>query len=72
MVYVLMRGDKVRLRNGLVATITFVSDAKEFMYLIDGTCDLGNGVKRNYSWTRNGKYYTDEIDDDRDIVEVVS
>lgn len=72
MVYVLVRGDKVRLRNGLVATITFVSDAKEFMYLIDGTCDLGNGVKRNYSWARNGKYYTDEIDDDHDIVEVVS
>lgn len=71
MISVLKRCDKVRLRNGLIVTITWVDNETNFKYPIEGTREFTDGVVRNYSWTREGKYYSDAVQDGRDIEEVL-
>lgn len=70
-IYCLRVGDKVRLRNGMVATIKEVDVTTEQMFMIEGTAITPDGFTRTMSWTNTGHYYTDGIEDDRDIVEVL-
>lgn len=70
--YVLKPGDMVRLKNGLVVMITSVDMDTDFKYCINGQKHFEpSGVTRNYSWTRDGKYYDDRSPDGRDIEEVL-
>ena len=70
--YVLKPGDLVRLKNGLVVMITSVDMGTDFKYCINGQKHFEpSGVTRNYSWTREGKYYDDGSPDGRDIEEVL-
>ena len=71
-VYCLQVGDMVRLKNGLVVMITSVDMDTDFKYCINGQKYFEpSGVTRNYSWTREGKYYDDGSPDGRDIEEVL-
>lgn len=70
-IYCLRVGDKVRLRNGMTATIKEVDVTTEQMFMIEGTGITPDGFTRNMSWTNTGHYYTDNIEDGRDIVEVI-
>ena len=71
-IYCLRVGDRVRLKNGLVVTITRVDIDTDFKYCINGIKHFEpSGVSRNYSWTRDGKYYDDGSPDGRDIEEVL-
>lgn len=75
--YVLKIGDKVRLKNGIVATITRVYLDDDFKYCIEGEAhfdvpyNVDGATRRYYAWTRTGKYYDDNLSDDRDIDEVI-
>lgn len=71
-IYCLRVGDKVRLRDGMVATIKKVHVTDEWMYMIEGTTTTSDGFTRTMSWTNTGHYFNDDIEDGRDIVEVVS
>lgn len=71
-IYCLREGEKVRLRDGMVATIKKVHVTDEWMYMIEGTATTPDGLTRTMSWTNTGHYYNDGIEDGRDIVEVVS
>lgn len=70
-IYCLKVGDKVRLRNGMTATIKEVDVTAEQMYMIEGTAIAPGGFTRTMSWTNTGHYYTGGIEDGRDIVEVI-
>lgn len=74
--YVLKVGDNVRLKNGIVATITRVYVDDDFKYCIEGEAHFDvpynvDGAIRRYSWTRTGKYYDENLGDDRDIDDVI-
>lgn len=71
-IYCLRVGDKVRLRNGMVATIKEVDVVSDQLFPIEGTATTPDGFVRTMSWTNTGRYYIDSIEDDRDIEEVVS
>lgn len=70
-IYCLRVGDKVRLRNGMTATIKEVDVTAEQMYMIEGTATTPEGFVRTMSWTNTGHYYNREHEDDRDIEEVI-
>lgn len=71
-IYCLRVGDRVRLRNGMVATIKEVDVVSDQMFPINGTTTTPDGFVRTMSWTNTGHYYTDGLEDGRDIMEVVS
>lgn len=71
-IYCLRVGDKVRLRNGMVATIKEVDVVSDQMFPIEGTATTPDGFVRTMSWTNTGYYYIGDIEDGRDIEEVVS
>ena len=71
-IYCLRVGAKVRLRGGLVATIKAVDVVSDQLFPIEGTATTPGGFTRTMSWTNTGHYYTDGIEDGRDIEEVVS
>lgn len=70
-IYCLRVGSNVRLRNGMTATIKEVDVTAEQMFMIEGTAITPDGFTRTMSWTNTGHYYTDGIEDGRDIVEVI-
>lgn len=69
--YCLRIGDKVRLRNRMIATIKEVDVTTKQMYVLEGTAITPGGFTRTMSWTNTGHYYTDGIEDGRDIMEVI-
>lgn len=72
MIFVLKPGDQVRLVDGLVVEITKVDMETNFKYPIEGMKHFEpSGAIRNYSWTREGKFYDDKSPSGRDIAEVL-
>ena len=61
-------GDKVRLRNGWVHTVTEVGPQNDFTYPVE-VCWLGGGYVYRY-YTRDGLYWADK-QDGLDIVEII-
>lgn len=64
-------GRKVKLANGDIYEIIKVMPESKFMYVIEG---VDRSSTRITSWTKNGYYYTENVEDihGRDIVEVLS
>lgn len=61
-------GDKVRLRNGWVHTVTEVGLQNDLTYSVE-VCWLGGGYAYRY-YTRDGLYWADK-QDGLDIVEII-